>query len=73
MSKPTKFSSRSGIDMLTDDLFDLFKCAVTGTMKRADVDSAANVAGKTINAFKANYEYKHLRKNKNIDPVNFGE
>ena len=73
MSKPTKFSSRSGIDMLTDDLLDLYKCAVAGTMKRADVDTAANVAGKTINAFKANYEYKNLRKNKNIDPVNFGE
>tara|TARA_R100000664_G_scaffold31629_1_gene45439 strand:+ start:1877 stop:2098 length:222 start_codon:yes stop_codon:yes gene_type:complete len=73
MSKPTKFSSRSGIDTLTDDLLDLYKCAVAGTMKRADVDTAANVAGKAINAFKANYEYKNLRKNRNIDPVNFGE
>ena len=70
MSKPTKFSNRSGIDMLTDDLY---KCAVAGTIQRADIDRAANVAGKAINAFKANYEYKHLRKNKNIDPVNFGE
>ena len=45
----------------------------SGGMQRADADSFANLAGKMINLFKSEIEYKNLRKTKNIDPIKFGE
>ena len=45
----------------------------SGGMKRADADSFANLAGKMINLFKSEIEYKNLRKTKDIDPIKFGE
>ena len=65
MSKPTE-ALHAKLDEVWADLR-------SGAMKRADADSFANLAGKKINLYKADIEYQHLRKTKNIDPIKFGE
>ena len=65
MSKPTE-ALHAKLDEVWADLR-------SGAMKRADADSFANLAGKMINLFKSEIEYKNLRKTKDIDPIKFGE
>jgi hypothetical protein len=65
MSKPS--------ETLQEKLDEVWADLRSGALKRADADSFANLAGKKINLYKADIEYQHLRKTKNIDPINFGE
>ena len=67
MSKPTQ------AEVLHAKLDQVWADLESGGMKRADADSFANLAGKMINLFKSEIEYKNLRKTKDIDPIKFGE